>query len=191
MAARGRTVTRTVGVAAAAIALAAAVPTAWASSGSRPFPPPTHMPPGLSVTTTLNNHTPCRLQLGGGRIWAGQLSQYPPSVIEPGASGSWKITGFSAYVNPDASLSLFYTAANCAVAGEGEGYFMGNTLADGFTYTAPVCGWSTDKLRHSFTSQNAYNATLTIDVSVQTGIATPAPRHPYAGTCTLPIEYQS
>lgn len=165
------------------------------------MPPLSHLAPGRSVTTTLNNHTPCQLQLGGGVLLAGHLSQYPPAVIEPGASGTWKVIGWSAFTAPDASVSLFYVAQHCNIAGEGPGYWVGNTAADGFSYHSPACGWGSDKLREHFTGQNAYHATLTIDLSLSAiGLesvphSTP-PQHdnpnaavrPMAGNCVLPIQ---
>ena len=190
---RGRTVVRalSVGVVVAVGATGLAVlPSAWASV-SRPEAgaPPYRLWPGRSVTTTLNNHTSCRLQLAGGHIGGGHLSQDPPSVIEPGASGTWKVIGWSAFSDPDATLALAYTATNCPTAGQQEGYATGNTTANGFYYSDGACGVDpAPGLHNSFTAQNAYHATLTIDLSAQQLRRAPASTmHPRLGSCGLPI----
>jgi hypothetical protein len=190
---RGRTVVRALSVGVVVVVGAtglAFLPNAWASV-VRPQvgPPPHRLLPGRSVTTTLNNHTPCRLQLDGGRVGAGHLSQEPPSVIEPGASGTWKVIGWSAFADPDASLALAYTATNCPIAGQQEGYATGNTDANGFYYSDGACAVEpAPRLRNSFTSQNAYHATLTIDLSVQPiGAVQGSTMRPQLGACGLPI----
>lgn len=119
--------------------------------------------PGRSVTATLVNSTPCTLQLTGGRVAEGSLTQSVPLVIGPYSSGTWKITGANAFGNDAADLAVVFAVTGCAQAGEQEGYAMQNSDAQGLYYTANACAVSpAPGLRNTFTAVVAYHAALTI-----------------------------
>src|SRR5437016_13148030 len=95
--------------------------------------------PGRSVTATLENSTPCTLQLTGGTVAEGSLTQDVPLLIGPYSSGTWKITGANAFGNADADLAVVFAVTGCAQAGAQEGYAMQNSNAYGLYYTADAC----------------------------------------------------
>lgn len=122
--------------------------------------------PGRSVTATLVNSTPCTLQLTGGTVAEGSLTQSVPLVIGPYSSGTWKITGANAFGNEAADLAVVFNVTGCAQAGEQEGYAMQNSNAYGLYYTANACAVSpAPGLRNTFTAVVAYHAALTIDLT--------------------------
>ncbi len=126
--------------------------------------------PGRSVTATLENSTSCTLQLTGGTVAEGRLTQDVPLVIGPYSSGTWKITGLNAFGNPDADLAVVFAVIGCAQAGSQEGYAMQNTDAQGLYYTANACAVSpAPGLQNTFTAVAAYHATLTIDLTAAGG----------------------
>jgi hypothetical protein len=122
--------------------------------------------PGRSVTATLVNSTPCTLQLTGGRVAEGSLTQSVPLVIGPYSSGTWKITGANAFGNESADLAVVFAVTGCAQAGEQEGYAMQNSNAYGLYYTDDACAVSPAAgLRNTFTAVVAYHAALTINLT--------------------------
>jgi hypothetical protein len=126
--------------------------------------------PGRSVTATLANNTPCTLQLTGGTVAAGHLTQDVPLTIAPHTAGTWKITGWNAFGNPDADLAVVFAVTNCAQADAQEGYAMQNTDAGGLWYTDNACAVNpAPGLHNTFTATVAYHATLTIDLTVTPG----------------------
>ena len=141
--------------------------------------------PGRSVTATLENSTPCTLQLTGGTVAAGSLTQDVPLVIGPYSSGTWKITGANAFGNADADLAVVFAVTGCAQAGSQEGYAMQNTNANGLYYIANACGVSpAPGLRNTFTAVVAYHATLTIDLTTTAGAQISGQTvRPQLGTC--------
>ncbi len=79
--------------------------------------------PGRSVTTTLYNDTPCTLQLTGGTIVAGHLTQDVPLVIGPHTHAAWKITGLNAFGPARTPISLvIFAVTSCSLAGAQESY---------------------------------------------------------------------
>lgn len=145
--------------------------------------------PGRSVTATLVNSTPCTLQLTGGTVAEGSLTQDVPLVIGPYSSGTWKITGANAFGNADADLAVVFAVTGCAQAGEQEGYAMQNSDAYGLYYTANACAVSSAPgLRNTFTAVAAYHATLTINLTTANTTAARAAvtgliNRPQLGTC--------
>jgi hypothetical protein len=126
--------------------------------------------PGRSVTATLENSTSCTLQLTGGTVAQGRLTQDVPLVIGPHSSGTWKITGWNAFGNPDADLAVVFAVTGCAQAGSQEGYAMQNTDAQGLYYTANACGVSpAPGLQNTFTAVVAYHVTLNINLTTTGG----------------------
>lgn len=170
------------------LACGAAAGSVGVFSGSAFAVPQPHLRPGApgrSVTATLENSTSCTLQLTGGTVAEGHLTQDVPLVIGPHSSGTWKITGFNAFGNPDADLAVVFAVTGCAQAGSQEGYAMQNTDAQGLYYTADACAVSpAPGLLNTFSAVAAYHATLTIDLTA-TGAA-PVTGHgvrPQLGAC--------
>jgi hypothetical protein len=141
--------------------------------------------PGRSVTATLENNTPCTLQLTGGRLAEGHLTQDVPLVIQPYTAGTWKIAGWNAFGAPDADLAVVYAVTNCSLAGAQEGYAMQNSDAGGLYYTDGACAVNPEPgLRSTFTAVAAYHATLTIDLTVAGARRAGKPIvHPDLGAC--------
>lgn len=141
--------------------------------------------PGRSVTATLENNTSCTLRLTGGTVAAGHLTQDVPLTIAPHTSGTWKITGWNAFGNPDADLAVVFAVTSCAQAGSQEGYAMQNTDAGGLWYTENACAVSpAPGLHNTFTATVAYHAALTIDLTAAGGAgAGKAAVHPDLGAC--------
>jgi len=126
--------------------------------------------PGRSVTATLQNSTSCTLQLTGGTVAEGRLTQDVPLTIGPYSSGMWKITGANAFGNADADLAVVFAVSGCAQAGSQEGYAMQNSNAQGLYYTANACGVSpAPGLQNTFTAVVAYHATLNINLTAAGG----------------------
>ena len=155
------------------VACAAAVGATGVFGGTAFASPQPHrgpVAPGRSVTATLENSTSCTLQLTGGTVAQGRLTQDVPLVIGPYSSGTWKITGMNAFGNPDADLAVVFAVTGCAEAGSQEGYAMQNTDAQGLYYTANACAVSpAPGLQNTFTAVVAYHATLNINLTVTGG----------------------
>jgi hypothetical protein len=150
-----------VGVTAAFMAVAGG---AGAALAAQPDVGPTA--PGMSVLTTLENNTACTLQLTGGWILEGHLSQDVPLTIGPHSSGVWKIVGANAFSNADADLLLVFAATGCAQAGEQEGYGMSNTAARGLQYGDGACAVApAPGLQNAFSGTPGYHAALTITLN--------------------------
>jgi hypothetical protein len=149
----------------AAVGATAALMTAAGGVGAAMAAQPHHGPtaPGLTIAATLVNNTACTLQLTGGRIAEGHLSQDVPATIGPHSSGTWKIVGWNAFSSADADLAVVFAVTGCAQAGEQEGYAMQNTAANGLYYTDDACAVSpAPGLNNTFSATAGYHALLTI-----------------------------
>jgi hypothetical protein len=135
-----------------------------------PKPSARPIAPGRSVTATLQNWTSCTLNLSGGTVASGHLTQSVPLVIGPHSSGTWKITGWNAFGDDSADLAVIFDVAGCAQAGSEESYAMQNSDAQGLWYKAEACGVEpAPGLRNAFTAVNAYHATLNIKLTAAVG----------------------
>lgn len=165
---------------------AAAVSVALAGSAfASPPPHPRPVAPGRSVTATLENTTSCTLQLTGGTVPEGTLTQPVPLTIGPHSSGTWKITGGNAFGPDDAAdVAVVFDVTGCAQAGSQEGYAMQNTDAYGLWYKDDACAVDpAPGLQNTFTAVNAYHATLTINLTA-TGAKSGSGRvRPMLGSC--------
>jgi hypothetical protein len=140
------------------------------TASASPLPHRAPVAPGRSVTATLQNSTSCTLQLTGGTVAEGHLTQDVPLVIGPHSSGTWKITGANAFGNDAADLAVTFAVTGCAQAGFEEGYAMQNTDAQGLWYMENACAVNpAPGLKNTFTTVAAYHATLNINLTATTG----------------------
>ena len=151
----------------AAVASVALAGTAFAN----PQPHRGPVAPGRSVTATLVNTTACTLQLTGGTVAEGHLTQPVPLTIAPHSSGTWKITGWNAFSSDDAAdLAVTFAVTGCAQAGSGEGYAMQNSDGYGLYYQDDACAVDpAPGLQNTFTAVPGYHATLTINLAATSG----------------------
>ena len=158
----------------AAVGATAALMAVAGGAGAAMAVQPHHGPtaPGLTIAATLVNNTACTLQLTGGRIAEGHLSQDVPATIAPYSSGTWKIVGWNAFSAADADLAVVFAVTGCAQAGEQEGYAMQNSAANGLYYRDNACAVSPAvELYNTFSATAGYHATLTIYLNTNNAIA--------------------
>ncbi|HEV3170416.1 MAG TPA: hypothetical protein VGZ32_08760, partial [Actinocrinis sp.] len=154
----------------ATAALMAVAGGAGAALAAQPDRGPTA--PGMTIAATLVNNTACTLQLTGGWILEGHLSQDVPLTIGPHSSGAWKIVGWNAFSNADADLLVVFAATGCAQAGDQEGYGMSNTAANGLNYGDGACAVGpAPGLQNTFSATPGYHATLTITLNATSNAA--------------------
>jgi hypothetical protein len=164
----------------AAVASVALAGTAFAN----PQPHRGPIAPGRSVTATVVNSTSCTLQLTGGEVPEGRLTQPVPLTIAPHSSGTWKITGWSAFGDDSADLAVVFAVTGCAQAGSQEGYAMQNTDDYGLRYRDDACAVDpAPGLQNTFTAVAAYHATLTIDLTATGGGSGTGHVRPLLGSC--------
>jgi hypothetical protein len=155
-----------------------------------PKPSARPIAPGRSVTATLQNTTSCTLNLTGGTVALGHLTQSVPLVIGPHSSGTWKITGWTAFGDDSADLAVIFDVTGCAQAGSEESYAMQNTDAQGLWYKAEACGVEpAPGLQNTFTAVAAYHATLNIKLTATGAKASAGGLRPLLGACGgLPLQ---
>jgi hypothetical protein len=170
--------------AAGAVAVASVVLAGTAFASPQPHRGP--IAPGRSVTATLENLTSCTLQLTGGTVPQGHLTQDVPLTIAPHSAGTWKITGANAFGNDAADVAVVFAVTGCAQAGSEEGYAMQNTDDYGLRYRDDACAVDpAPGLQNTFTAVAAYHATLTIDLTATATGAASGMAHvrPQLGSC--------
>ncbi|HEU5356871.1 MAG TPA: hypothetical protein VFU65_20545 [Actinocrinis sp.] len=114
-----------------------------------------------------------------------------PLVIGPHSSGTWKITGWTAFGDDSADLAVIFDVVGCAQAGSEESYAMQNTDLQGLLYRANACGVDpAPGLQNTFTAVAAYHATLNIKLTATGGgKANAGGIRPQLGACGgLPLQ---